>query len=49
MTDSTIQGFTDGTQMRRHNRAVVEDYLSRTGENRLDRYLLFTEDGSEGL
>lgn len=34
---------------RRNNRAVVEDYLSRTGDGRLDRYLLFTEDGVAGL
>lgn len=49
MTDSTIPGFTDRARDRQQNRAVVEDYLSRTGENRLDRYLLFTEDGSAGL
>lgn len=36
-------------ETRRHNRAVVEDYLSRTGNARLDRYLLFTEDGEGGL
>ncbi|MGW4210544.1 PhzA/PhzB family protein [Lentzea sp. NPDC004789] len=41
--------FTDAAAQRRHNRAVVEDYLSRYGENRLTRYLLFTEDGSAGL
>ncbi|MGW0520275.1 PhzA/PhzB family protein [Crossiella sp. NPDC003009] len=44
MTNAT----TDAEQ-RAHNRAVVEDYLSRYGENRLTRYLLFTEDGSAGL
>ncbi|RJQ70760.1 phenazine biosynthesis protein [Pseudonocardiaceae bacterium YIM PH 21723] len=31
------------------NRAIVADYLSRKGENRLTRHLLFTEDGSAGL
>ena len=49
MTDHTTHGFTDAVQQRRNNRAVVEDYLSRSGENRLTRYLLFTEDGSAGL
>lgn len=41
--------FADNAALRRQNRAVVEDYLSRTGETRLNRYLLFTEDGSAGL
>ncbi|NUP31214.1 MAG: phenazine biosynthesis protein [Streptomycetaceae bacterium] len=41
--------FADNTELRRRHRAVVEDYLSRQGENRLTRYLLFTEDGSAGL
>ena len=41
--------FEHDAELRRRNRAVVEDYLSRTGENRLTRYLLFTEDGSAGL
>lgn len=36
-------------ELRRRNRAVVEDYLSRQGENRLTRYLLFAEDGTAGL
>ncbi|AJE87683.1 PhzA/PhzB family protein [Streptomyces physcomitrii] len=36
-------------ELRRRQRAVVEDYLSRQGEGRLDRYLLFTEEGSAGL
>ncbi|HEX6354433.1 PhzA/PhzB family protein [Actinophytocola sp.] len=36
-------------ELRRRNRAVVEDYLGRYGENRLTRYLLFTQDGSAGL
>lgn len=41
--------MTDEIELRRRNRAVVEDYMSRKGENRLTRYLLFTEDGSAGL
>src|SRR5689334_20884249 len=40
---------TGAAEQRRRNRAVVEDYLGRTGESRLTRYLLFTEDGSAGL
>jgi phenazine biosynthesis protein len=44
-----MTGFTDDIERRRAHRAVVEDYLSRQGENRLTRYLLFTEDGSAGL
>jgi len=35
--------------LRRRHRAVVEDYMSRKGETRLTRYLLFTPDGSGGL
>ncbi|CRK58745.1 Phenazine biosynthesis protein PhzB [Alloactinosynnema sp. L-07] len=46
MTDS----FRDGNaELRRRNRSVVEDYMGRRGENRLTRYLLFTEDGTSGL
>lgn len=41
--------FDNDAALRRRNRAVVEDYLSRTGENRLTRYQLFTENGSAGL
>jgi ketosteroid isomerase-like protein len=41
--------FENDSELRLHNRAVVEDYLSRAGESRLTRYLLFTEDGSAGL
>lgn len=37
------------TELRRIHRAVVEDYMSRRGANRLTRYLLFTADGSAGL
>ncbi|MDQ3404709.1 MAG: phenazine biosynthesis protein [Actinomycetota bacterium] len=50
MTDTTeLSPFADDLDLRRRNRATVEDYLSRYGENRLTRYLLFTEDGSAGL
>ncbi len=36
-------------ELRRLNRSTVEDYMSRRGEDRLTRYLLFTEDGVGGL
>ena len=38
-----------GLDLCARNRAVVADYMTRKGENRLTRYLLFTEDGSAGL
>lgn len=41
--------FAAEAELRRRHRAVVEDYMSRKGEGRLTRYLLFTEDGSGGL
>jgi ketosteroid isomerase-like protein len=34
---------------RRENRATVEKYMNTTGEDRLRRHLLFTEDGVGGL
>jgi phenazine biosynthesis protein len=37
------------TDRRARNREVVADYMSRKGETRKTRYLLFTEDGSAGL
>lgn len=51
MTDTTTPstGFGADVELRRQNRAVVEDYMRRKGENRLTRYQLFTEDGSAGL
>lgn len=51
MTDATANtaAFDDNVQLRRRHRAVVADYLSRTGESRLSRYLLFAEDGTAGL
>jgi hypothetical protein len=36
-------------ELRRQNRAIVEDYMGRRGERRLDRYTLFTVDGAGGL
>lgn len=51
MTDASANpaAFADDVQLRRRHRAVVEDYLSRTGESRLTRYQLFAENGSAGL
>jgi phenazine biosynthesis protein len=51
MTDVTtrIPGSDRDMELRRRNRATVEDYMSRKGQERLTRYLLFTEDGSGGL
>jgi ketosteroid isomerase-like protein len=51
MTGSLPKDFTseDSSARRRRNRSVVEDYMSRKGETRLTRYLLFAEDGSGGL
>lgn len=47
--DAQAGGFGTDVELRRRNRAVVADYMSRKGENRLTRYLLFTENGSTGL
>lgn len=41
--------FSLNAELRRNNRLVIEDYMSRTGEGRLTRYLLFTKDGTGGL
>ena len=41
--------FASDPELRVANRRTVEDYMSRKGETRLTRYLLFTEDGSAGL
>lgn len=46
---SAFDETADNAEQRRRNRAVVEDYMSRRGENRLTRYQLFTDDGSGGL
>ncbi|WP_431989736.1 PhzA/PhzB family protein [Streptomyces albogriseolus] len=49
-TESTRpEGTGAGLDLRARHRAVVADYMARKGENRLTRYLLFTEDGSAGL
>lgn len=39
----------EAAETRRRNREVVADYMSRRGEGRLTRYLLFAEDGVGGL
>lgn len=41
--------FNNDAQLRRKNWLVIADYMSRKGETRLTRYLLFTEDGTGGL
>lgn len=41
-------GFANDEELRSMNRKVVEDYMGRQGEERLTRYLLFTEDGCGG-
>ncbi|MFI6704155.1 PhzA/PhzB family protein [Streptomyces sp. NPDC050509] len=43
------QGFDRDGELRRLNRETVETYMHTTGEDRLRRHLLFTEDGSGGL
>ncbi|MFJ4564878.1 PhzA/PhzB family protein [Streptomyces caelestis] len=43
------QGFTDRQELRRLNRATVERYMNTKGKDRLERHLLFTEDGVGGL
>ncbi|MFE3603402.1 PhzA/PhzB family protein [Streptomyces sp. NPDC059096] len=43
------QGFDRDGELRRLNRETVETYMRTTGEDRLRRHLLFTEDGSGGL
>ncbi|MEU1005624.1 PhzA/PhzB family protein [Streptomyces tibetensis] len=47
--DAPSSGLETDRDLRARHRAVVADYMSRKGENRLTRYLLFTEDGSAGL
>ncbi|GAA2616153.1 phenazine biosynthesis protein PhzB [Streptomyces spororaveus] len=43
------QAFADDAELRRNNRAIVEQYMNTRGQDRLERHLLFTEDGSGGL
>lgn len=47
--DIATDDRTDEVVAREKNRAIVEDYLSRTGEGRLTRHELFAEDGIGGL
>ena len=47
MSDPRIP--TDRTELRTHNREIVERYMNTRGEDRLRRHLLFTEDGTGGL
>ncbi|MEU9375747.1 PhzA/PhzB family protein [Streptomyces sp. NPDC048255] len=50
MSDATLSpGFTDHAELRRINRATVETYMHTTGQDRLERHLLFVEDGEGGL
>lgn len=48
-TKTYIESLNTEAELRQKNRRVIEDYMSRTGEDRLTRYLLFTEDGCGGL
>lgn len=48
-TDTQTGALGTDVDLRDRNRAVVADYLSRTGESRRTRYQLFTPDGSAGL
>jgi hypothetical protein len=48
-TNTRPAGLDTDVELRRRHRKVVADDMSRKGENRLTRYLLFTEDGSAGL
>lgn len=50
MPDSThFPGFGTDAELRKINRATVEKYMKTTGQERLRRHLLFTEDGIGGL
>ncbi|WP_028646607.1 PhzA/PhzB family protein [Nocardiopsis sp. CNT312] len=42
-------GDEEQNETRRRNRAVVERYMDCKGQDRLERHLLFTEDGVGGL
>lgn len=41
--------MSDENEVREHNRAVVARYMNTRGQDRLERHLLFTEDGTGGL
>ncbi|MGR6738003.1 PhzA/PhzB family protein [Pseudomonas chlororaphis] len=51
MPNSATQQLTanDATELRRKNRATVEQYMRTKGQDRLRRHELFTEDGTGGL
>jgi hypothetical protein len=49
MSDKAFDSSDSHLELRKRNRGIVEDYMSRKGESRLTRYLLFTEDGGAGL
>ncbi len=48
-TIETQVGFETDADVRSRNRAIVEQYMAARGEDRLERHLLFTADGSGGL
>ncbi|MGW0423372.1 PhzA/PhzB family protein [Streptomyces sp. NPDC003015] len=41
--------MSDEHEIREHNRAIVAQYMNTRGQDRLERHLLFTEDGTGGL
>ncbi|GAA4188232.1 PhzA/PhzB family protein [Microbispora amethystogenes] len=50
MSETThFPGSDAETELRKINRATVEQYMNTRGEDRLRRHLLFTEDGVGGL
>lgn len=50
MSDHARTQTLDGDQtVRERNRSTVEKYMNSRGEDRLERHLLFTEDGRGGL
>nr|UPA71906.1 phenazine biosynthesis protein PhzB 2 [Streptomyces sp.] len=50
MTETALSNVsTDEAELRRVNRATVEKYMAALGQARLQRHLLFTEDGVGGL
>lgn len=49
MPDHAFPGGDKEAELRKMNRATVEKYMHTTGQDRLRRHLLFTEDGVGGL
>jgi phenazine biosynthesis protein len=50
MTNGQLeQSVFEAGQTRSHNRSIVDRYMHTTGQDRLRRHLLFTEDGTGGL